>query len=105
MKSGYFSGLVSGILAPPAGTPFAEDVALIRGDFADYLRGLGLSPLTVELYLRRLTLVAHWLHEHSHRLPLSKLTRRAVSKLLNDCLEGRGFETVINYRKALFHWL
>ena len=105
MKSGYFAGLVSGILAPPVGTPFAEDVALIRGGFADYLRGLGLSPWTVELYLRRLTLVAHWLHEHPHRLPLSKLTRRAVSNLLNDCLEGRGFETVINYRKALFHWL
>jgi site-specific recombinase XerD len=105
MKAGYFVALVSGIVAPPPGTRFAEDAALVRGGFADYLRRLGLSPLTVDLYLRRLMLIAHWLHEHPHRLPLSKLTRRAIPNLLNDCLEGRGFETFINYRKALNHWL
>jgi integrase/recombinase XerD len=98
MKKGYF-------VAPPRGTRFAEDVALIRGGFADYLRDLGFSAFTIEHYLRRLVRVAHWLHEHPRRLPLSKLTRRAVSNLLKDCLEGRSFETVINYRKALFHWL
>ena len=54
MKRGYFVGLVCGTLTPPRGTPFAEDVALIRGGFADYLRGLGVSAFTVELYLRRL---------------------------------------------------
>jgi integrase/recombinase XerD len=105
MKSGTFVGAVSGILAPPPGTRFAEDATLIRGGFADYLRSLGFAALTVELYLRRLMLVAHWLHEHPHRLPLCKLTPGAVPKLLDDCLEGRRFETVINYRKALFHWL
>ena len=105
MKRGYFVALVSGIVAPPLGTRFAEDAALIRGGFSEYLRGLGLSAITVEHYQRRLMHLAHWLHEHPHRLPLSKLTRRAASNLLNDCLEGRGFETVINYRKALFHWL
>jgi hypothetical protein len=105
MKRGYFVGLVFGILVPPRGTRFAENVALIRGGFADYLRGLGFSAFTVELYLRRLMLVAHWLHEHPHRLPLNKLTRRAVANLLKDCLEGRCSETVINYRKALLHWL
>jgi hypothetical protein len=105
MKKGYFVGLVFGIVVPPRGTRFAEDVALVRGDFADYLRGLGFSAFTVEYYLRRLMRVAHWLHEHPRRLPLSKLTRKAIPNLLNDCLEGRCFETVINYRKALFHWL
>ena len=98
MKKGYF-------VAPPRGTRFAEDVALIRGGFADYLRDLGFSAFTIEHYLRRLVRVAHWLREHPRRLPLSKLTRRAVSNLLKDCLEGRSFETVINYRKTLFHWL
>jgi site-specific recombinase XerD len=98
MKKGHF-------VAPPRGTRFAEDVALIRGGFADYLRDLGFSAFTIEHYLRHLVRVAHWLHEHPRRLPLSKLTRRAVSNLLKDCLEGRSFETVINYRKALFHWL
>src|SRR6266436_8707918 len=105
MKRGYFVGLVSGVVAPPQGTRFAADVALIRAGFAEYLRSLGFSVFTVERYLRRLVRVAHWLHEHPRRLPLSKLARRAVTKLLNDCLEGRCFETVINYRKALFHWL
>lgn len=105
MKRGYFAGLVIGVLAPPQGTRFAEDVALIRGGFAEYLRRLGFSAFTIEHYLRRLIRVAHWLHEHPRRLSLSKLTRRTVTKLLNDCLEGRCFETMINYRKALFHWL
>ena len=105
MKRGYFVGLVSGVLAPPEGTRFAADVALIRGGFADYLRGLGFSTFTIEHYLRRLVRVAHWLHEHPRRLPLSKLTHRAVPNVLNDCLKGRCFEMVINYRKAVFHWL
>ena len=105
MKKGYFVSLVLGIVVPPRGTRFAEDVALIRGGFDDYLRDLGFSAFTVEHSLRRLVRVAHWLHEHPRRLPLSKLTRRAVSNLLKDCLEGRSVETVINYRKALLHWL
>ena len=105
MKRGYFVGLVSGDDTPPQGTGFAEDVVLIRGGFADYLRGLGFSGFTVEHYLRRLMRVAHWLHEQPRRLPLNKLTRMAVPNLLSDCLAGRCFETVINYRKALFHWL
>jgi len=54
MKRGYFVRLVSGILAPPRGTRFAEDGALFRGGFAEYLRGLGFSAFTVEHYLRRL---------------------------------------------------
>ena len=74
MKKGYF-------VAPPRGTRFAEDVALIRGGFADYLRDLGFSAFTIEHYLRRLVRVAHWLYEHPRRLPLSRLTRRAVSNL------------------------
>jgi|SRR5271165_410830 len=63
------------------------------------------SAFTVELYLRRLVHVAHWLREHPRRLPLDKLTRRVVSNLLNDFLEGRCFETVISYRKVLLDWL
>jgi site-specific recombinase XerD len=105
MNKGYLVGLVFGTLAPPPGTRFAADVALIRGGFADYLRNLSFSAFTVEHYLRRLMRVAHWLHEHPRRLPLSKLTRRGVYNLLKECLEDRCAETVINYRKALFHWL
>jgi site-specific recombinase XerD len=105
MKKGYFVALVLGIVVPPQGTRFAEDVALIRGGFADYLRELGFSAFTVEHYLRRLMRLARWLHEHPRCLPLSKLTRRAVKNLLKNCLECRSSETVINYRKALFHWL
>lgn len=81
MKRGYFVGLVSGVLVPPQGTGFAEDVVSIRGGFADYLRGLGFSGFTVGHYLRRLMRVAHWLHEQPRRLPLSKLTRRAAPNI------------------------
>jgi len=82
MKRDYFVGLVSGIHVPPRGTRFAEDVALIRGGFADYLRGLGFSAFTVEHYLRRLMCVAHWLHERRRRLALSKLTKKQLGSHL-----------------------
>ena len=50
MKKGYFVSLVLGIVVPPRSTHFAEDVALIRGGFADYLRDLGFSAFTVRAF-------------------------------------------------------
>ena len=105
MKRDYFVGSLSGALSPPPGTGFAADAALICGGFADYLRGLGFSAFTIQQYQRRVIRVAHWLGEHRHRLPLNKLRRGAVPGLLSDCLPSRTTETVIGYRKALFHWL
>ena len=105
MKRDYFVRLVSGALSPRPNTGFSADVALIRGGFADYLGGLGFSAFTIGQYQRRVMRVAHWLREHRHRLPLNKLRRGAVPRLLSDCLPSRASETVIGYRKALFRWL
>jgi site-specific recombinase XerD len=83
----------------------AKDVAIIRDDFADYLRARNYAPLTVEHYQRHLLRVACWLREHGHRPPLNELTRRIVPRLLAQVLPRRSPETQMNYRKAVFHWL
>ena len=43
----------------------AEDVAVIHGEFADYLRARHYAPFTVDHYQRRLVRVASWLREHA----------------------------------------
>jgi site-specific recombinase XerC len=83
----------------------AEDVAVIRGDFADYLRARNYAPFTMEQCQRHLTRIVDWLREHPNQPALNELTRRMVPRLLAQVLPGRSSETRINYRKAVFHWL
>src|ERR1035441_5436738 len=87
------------------GQGLAKDVGVIRGEFADYLRALNYTPLTVEHYQRRLVRVAGWLEKHPLHPSLHELTRRIVSRLLLHVLPCRSVETRMNYRKAVFHWL
>jgi integrase/recombinase XerD len=82
-----------------------EDLAVIRGGFADYLRSLKYAPVTVEQYGRKLVCVACWLREHRRPAVLNELTRRMVPRLLVQVLPRRTRETRLNYRKAVFHWL
>ena len=83
----------------------AENVALIQGDFADYLRARHYAPFTVEHCQRHLRRIADWLREHPNQRALNELTRPMVPRLLAQVLPGRSPETRMNYRKALFHWL
>jgi integrase/recombinase XerD len=80
-------------------------VATIRGGFAEYLRGLGYASITIDHYQRHLSFVAGWLEKHPKRGSLDELSRGIVLCLLHDILPGRRPETLINYRKAVFHWL
>ena len=83
----------------------AADGAVIRGDFADYLRARNYAPLIVEHCQRLLTRIADWLREHPNQPAMSELTRRVVPRLLTQVLPGRSPETRMNYRKAVMHWL
>ena len=83
----------------------AGDVAVIHGEFANYLRARHYALLTVEHYQRHLVRVANWLREHGRRPTLHELTRRMVPPLLVKVLPRRRPETRMNYRKAVFHWL
>ena len=83
----------------------AEDVAVIHGEFADYLRARHYAQFTVDQYQRRLVWVASWLREHCRRPTLHELTRRMVPHLLAKVFPRRSPETRINYRKAVLHWL
>jgi hypothetical protein len=89
----------------PSGKNSAEDVAIIRGDFADYLRARHYAPLTIERCQRHLTRIAEWLRKHPKQPALNGLTRSMVPRLLVQVLPGRSLETRMNCRKAVFHWL
>ena len=83
----------------------AEDAAVSRGEFTDYLRARNYAPLTVEHCQRLLTRIADWLRDHPNQPTLKELTRRMVPRLLRQALPGRSLETRRNYRKAVLHWL
>jgi len=93
----------SGSRLPSKG--LAADLAVIHGDFTDYLRARNYASLTIDHYQRHLARVAGWLHEQRHRPALHGLTRRIVPRLLVQVLPRHSPETRMNYRKALFHWL
>ena len=82
-----------------------DDVAVIRSNFGDYLRGLGYASITLEQYQRKLICVATWLREHPCHPSLDEFTRRTVPGMLAKMLPRRSAETRNYYRKALFHWL
>lgn len=79
------------------------DLATIRGDFAEHLRARGYAEATVEAYQGFLAHAAHWLHGSGKSLSL--IFREEVWDLLTQHLRGRSLPAMINYRKALFHWL
>ena len=82
-----------------------QEAQLIRVDFGDYLRGLGYAPYTIEYYQRRLLRVAGWLCERHGRPQMKQLTREEVPRLLARFLPGCRPETLVCFRKPLFHWL
>jgi len=82
-----------------------QDSALIRDDFGVYLRALGYSPYTIAFNQRRLLRLANWLGEHCRRPRMTQITRKGVPHLLNRFLPGRRPNTLVCFRKPLFHWL
>lgn len=82
-----------------------KDVALIRGDFSDYLRARNYTALTIGLYQRHLIRIACWLREHPHHPPLRQLSLRMVPRLLVQALPRLAEKTRWNYRAAVIHWL
>jgi site-specific recombinase XerD len=83
----------------------ADDLAIMHGDFADYLRSRHYAPRTVEHYKRHMVRVACWLRDHPRYPALEELTRPIVARLLAHVLPHGSLETRMNYRKAMFHWL
>lgn len=83
----------------------ADDLAIIRGDLANYLRTRRYAASTVDHYQRYLVRVACWLRDHPRYPDLEELTRPIVARLLTHVLPHRSLETRMNYRKAVFHWL
>ena len=82
-----------------------KDVAVICGDFSNYLRARNYGRLTIGQYQRYLIRIAGWLREHPHHSALRELTCRMVPRLLVRVLPRLAPSTRTNYRAAAIHWV
>jgi len=83
----------------------AEDLAVIHGDFADYLRARGYAPFSVDFYERHLVRMACWLRAYQRGPALHELTRQAIPRLLAKALPHCCPKTKRKYYRAVVHWL
>ena len=88
---------------PQVSQSLSAELEAIHGDFTEYLRARGYAEATIGAYQGCLRRAAQWLHGSGRSL--FSVFREEVWSLLTQRLRGRSLATVIEHRKALFHWL
>ena len=79
----------------------AQDLSIIRGEFAARMRAQGYRAHTIGLYQRSLVRIATWLAAHRRR-NLSSIRGDDVCLILNDLFVRRyGCRTMTRHRPAL----